>query len=106
MIVLMKMKKITLKHLLKPLLIPNENGLEIPVIALKIIFLDLKICDLVSRLKSPLLLKTGCFPFIIIGTATRDSIIRQDCYYLLLLLFKTTTLLFANTTVPAFTTQD
>jgi hypothetical protein len=63
MIVLMKMKKTTLKYLLKLLLIPNENGLEIPVIALKIIFLDLKICDLLSRLKSSLLLKIDCFLF-------------------------------------------
>jgi hypothetical protein len=45
MIVLIKMKQITLRHLLKLQLIPNENGLEILVIALKIIFLDLKICD-------------------------------------------------------------
>jgi glutaredoxin len=50
MIVLMKMKKIILKHLLKPLLIPKENGLGILDIALKTIILNLKTCDYCSRL--------------------------------------------------------
>jgi hypothetical protein len=46
----MKMKKIILKHLLKPILILKENGLGIPGIALKTIILDLKICNYNSRL--------------------------------------------------------
>jgi hypothetical protein len=50
MIVLMKMKKIILKHLLKPLLIPKENGMGILVIVMKTIILDLKICDYCSKL--------------------------------------------------------
>jgi hypothetical protein len=51
MIVLMKMKKKTPKYLLKLLLIPNENSLEILAIVLKTIFLDLKIYDFTLKIK-------------------------------------------------------
>jgi hypothetical protein len=91
----MKMKKKTLKHLLKLLLIPNDNGLEILVIALKTIFLDLKISDLFARLK-PLLLAA----FLSLLLALKIS---EDYFYY----FKTIALLsitvLPNNTIFAFT---
>jgi hypothetical protein len=90
MIVLMKMKKIILKHLLKPISIQKENGLGILVTALKIIIMYVKIYDYCSLLLFKITVQDG-YAFVCRHYST--------CFYcsrLMLLLFKT----------DAFTIQD